>query len=178
METMRNIKYYIGHFPYSEDKVAKHRHLQFHIEAFLQEIYILQVRLVQLATFIERKHKKDPRHPRIKAACPVLQDYVVKATKDMVAVRGSHVHKWRYSDNQLERLSGISFYTMMPNEMIQKTFKWYYESEYRKIRKQRRAWVAKAIEDSQMLVDAYFDQVFKLVFDGKDGLIYPSNLKF
>lgn len=178
LDTMRDIKYYIGQFPYSENKVAKHRYLQFHIEAFLQEIYILQLRLVQFATLIERKHKKDPRHPRIKAACPVLQDYVVKATKDMVDVRGSHVHKWRFSDNQLDRLNGISFYTMMPNEIIQKTFKWYYESEYRKIRKQRREWVAKTIEDAQKLIDAYFDAVFKLLFDGKGRLVYPSNLKF
>jgi len=178
LDTMRDIEFYMGRFPYSEVKVAKHRHLQFLVEAFLQEIYILQLRLVQFMTFIERKHTNDPRHPRIKTARPILQDYVIRATKDMVAVRGGHVHKWRLSDNDHERLIGISLHTKMSNKMIQKAFKFYYESEYKKIRKQRRGWVARTIEGAQKLVDAYFDEVFKLVFDGQGKLIYPANLKF
>jgi len=65
LDTMSDIEFYMGRFPYSRAKVAKHRHLQFHIEAFLQEIYILQLRLLRFATFIERKHKKDPRHTQM-----------------------------------------------------------------------------------------------------------------
>jgi hypothetical protein len=54
IDTMKDIEFYVGRFPYSKAAVAKHRHLQFHVEAFLQELYILQLRLTQLLTFIER----------------------------------------------------------------------------------------------------------------------------
>jgi hypothetical protein len=178
LDTMSDIEFYMGRFPYSRAKVAKHRHLQFHIEAFLQEIYILQLRLLRFATFIERKHKKDPRHTQMGAARPVLEDYVVQALKKIVDLRGSHVHQWRLSDNQIDRLTGISLYTRMPARKIQKAFTAYYESEYRKIRKQWREWVARGIEGSQKVVDSYFDEAFKLIFDDKGKLVYPANLKF
>lgn len=31
---------------------------------------------------------------------------------------------------------------------------------------------------AQKLVDGYFDEVFKLIFDGNGELLYPSRLKF
>src|SRR5579871_6772153 len=45
LDTMRDIEFYMGRFPYSEAKIAKHRHLVFHVQAFLNELYILQQRL-------------------------------------------------------------------------------------------------------------------------------------
>src|SRR2546428_11445891 len=44
VDTMRDIEFYIGRFPYRKTAIAKHRHLQFHFEAFLHELYILQQR--------------------------------------------------------------------------------------------------------------------------------------
>ena len=136
IDTMRDIEFYIGRFPYSEAKVEKHRHLQFHVEAFLHELYILQLRLVNFVTFIQRKHCKDPRHTQVKVACDVLADFVTKAMRKAAELRGSHVHRWRLADTQLDRLNGISLYTKMPSKKIQRVFKAYYESEYRRIRKQ------------------------------------------
>ena len=66
----------------------------------------------------------------------------------------------------------------MPNEKIQRAFKGYYDSEYKRIRKRRREWVARGIEVSQELVDAFFDELFKLIFDDKGLMVYPSRLKF
>ena len=66
----------------------------------------------------------------------------------------------------------------MPNKKVRKIFKAFYESEYRKTRKQWRGWIAGGIGSAQELVDAYFDEVFKLVFDDKGKRVYPSRLKF
>jgi hypothetical protein len=54
----------------------------------------------------------------------------------------------------------------------------YYDSEYKKIRRRRREWVANGIGVSHDLVDAFFDELFKLVFDDKGSMVYPSRLKF
>jgi hypothetical protein len=175
---MKDIEFYVGRFPYSQARIAKHRHLLFHIEAFLGELYILQQRLIQFLTFITRQHRRDPRLQQIQAACKVLNDFVIDAMRKGIAIRGSHVHKWRLSDNQIDRLNGINFYTMMPNAKIKKAFKAYYESEYWKIRKHWRKWIASGIAEAQNLVDAYFDGVFRLMFNDKGKLLYPSRLKF
>lgn len=165
LDTMRDIEFYIGKFPYRKTQVAKHRHLQFHVESFLHELYILQERLTQFLKFVERQHRRDPRLPRIKAACAVLNTLVIDSMKKGIAIRGSHVHRWRMSDTKIDRLNAISFYTMMPNKKIKRVFKAFYESEYRKTRKQWRGWITSGIAEAQKLVDEYFDEVFKLVFD-------------
>jgi hypothetical protein len=178
LDTMRDIEFYAGKFPYRKTQIPKHRHLQFHVEAFLQELYILQERLVQFLKFVERQHRRDPRLPQIKAACEVLDKFVLDSMKKGIAIRGSHVHRWRMSDTKIDRLNAISFYTMMPNKKIKRVFKAFYESEYRKTRKQWRGWIAETTDSARELVDAYFDEVFKLVFDARGKLTYPSRLKF
>ena len=180
IDTMTDIEFYIRQFPYSEQKIAKHRHLQFHVEAFLNELYILQERLLRFLKFIERQYKRDPRIDHIKAACKVLNDWVIDSMRKAIAMRGSHVHKWRWSrySDDIDRLGGIDLYTKMPSKKIQKAFKAYYESEYRKVREKWREWIADLTGQCQKLVDSYFDEVFKLIFDGNGRLLYPSRLKF
>jgi hypothetical protein len=178
LDTMRDIEFYMGRFPYSEATVARHRHLIFHVQAFLNELYILQQRLLAFLKFIERQHRKDPRLDDIKLVCDVLRAFVTEAMKKGVDIRGSHVHRWRLSDNDHDRLIGIDLYAKMPNEKIREAFKRYYDSEYKKIRAQRRKWVASGIEASQEVVDTFFDELLKLVFDEKGAMVYPSRLKF
>ena len=98
--------------------------------------------------------------------------------KKGVAIRGRHVHEWRRSDNDHDRLIGMSLSMSMPYVGIKKAFRAYYDSEYKRIRARQREWVASGIELSQELVDAYFDELFKLVFDGNGVMVYPSRLKF
>ena len=98
--------------------------------------------------------------------------------KKGVAIQGSHVHSWRLSDTKIERLNAINFYTLMPDGTVRKAFKPFYKAEYRKTRQQWRGWIADGIEAAQKLVDSYFDEVFKLVFDERGRPIYPSRLKF
>jgi hypothetical protein len=178
LDTMRDIEFYMGRFPYSEAKIAKHRHLVFHVQAFLNELYILQQRLMALLTFIERNHRGDSRLSYIKDVCDLLRNFVTSSMKKGVEIRGRHVHKWRLSDNDHDRLIGMSLYMSMPHPSFQKAFMAYYESEYKKIRKRRREWVAGGIKSSQELVDGFFDALFELVFDASGTMMYPSRLKF
>lgn len=80
-ERHRVLRFYVGKFPYRKTQIAKHRHLQFHVEAFLHELYILQERLVKFLKFIERQHRRDARLPQIKAVCEVLKKFVLDSMK-------------------------------------------------------------------------------------------------
>jgi hypothetical protein len=63
---------------------------------------------------------------------------VVDSLKKGIAIRGSHVHRWRLSDTKIERLNAINFYTLMPDTKVRTVFKLFYEAEYRKTRLQWR----------------------------------------
>jgi integrase len=65
----------MGRFPSRQARIAKHRHLQFHVEAFLNELYILGQRLLSLLNFIERQHRRDPRLDHIKAVWNALCEH-------------------------------------------------------------------------------------------------------
>lgn len=178
LDTMRDIEFYMSRFPYSEAKIARHRHLIFHVQAFLNELYILRQRLLRLLSFIERNHRRDARLDYIKGVCEVLKNFVIGSMEKGVGIRGRHVHEWRLSDSDHDRLIGMSLSMSMPYVGIQNAFRSYYDSEYKRIRVRQREWVASGIELSQGLVDAYFDELFKLVFDGNGVMVYPSRLKF
>lgn len=108
----------------------------------------------------------------------MLNDFVLRSLKRGIALRGSHVHQARLSDTKIERPQAISFYAMMPDEKVKKAFEAFYESEYKKTRKLWREWIAGSTVEAQKLLDAYFDEAYKLVFDERDRPTYPSRLKF
>ena len=66
----------------------------------------------------------------------------------------------------------------MRDRKFSKAFSAYCESEYRKIRKHWCRWMANGTAQANKLADAYFNEMFKLVFNAKGRLVYPSRLKF
>lgn len=178
LETMRDIEYYIGKFPYHTETISKHRHLQFHVEAFLHEAYILQIRLCGLFTFIERQHKKDARLPQIKAACSATKKAVIESMNRIVKLRSEHVHQTRLRIRRIEKLKTLTLYTIMPDRKVKNAFASFYESEYKQARKIWRAWIAQGNTEAKILTDACFEQAYKIVFDGSGELTYPGNLNF
>jgi len=58
LDSLQNVEIYIRRFPYSGTTVKKVRYLQFIIEAYLHEIYILNVRLISYLNSIVRIYKK------------------------------------------------------------------------------------------------------------------------
>lgn len=178
VEALRHIEFYIGRFPYRNAPVSKHRYLQFHFEAFLHEIYILELRFKSCLTMLERQYRKDPRLPVIQDVCAQLKEIVTDALKKLVGYRGGHVHQYRISETHIDRLEGIHLYTLSSNRKIKRAFQAYYRSEYRKIRKSLQAWIASANTSIRQLLDIFFDGVYAITFNKNGTVRYPSRLKF
>jgi hypothetical protein len=177
-DTMNDIEFYVGRFPYRKTTIARHRHLQFHVEAYLHELYVLEQRLLQFLTFIERQHRDDPRLPAIKDLCGKIKEYVLGALKKGTTLRGRHVHQHRLSDTQIERLHAIRFYTLGKESKFTRVFRAFYLAEYLKVRKQWRTWVEWGNSSARKMLDAYFDGIFPVVFEKVGAMRYPSRLKF
>ena len=58
------IEIYIGRFPYRNTSISKTRHLAYHMENYLNEIYILRERLNNHFTTIGRLYRKDKKTSR------------------------------------------------------------------------------------------------------------------
>lgn len=179
VEALRNIEFYIGRFPYRNAPVTKHGYLQFHFEAFLHEIYILEQRLQNCLKMLERQYRKDPRLPAIQDLCTQLRAIVADVLKKLVDYRGSHVHQFRISEHHIDRLGGIYLYTLDRNpQEIKSAFQAYYHSEYRNVRKSLKAWIASANKSITQLLDVFFDGIYAVTFNKNGNVRYPSRLNF
>ena len=180
-ETLKDIEFYIGRFPYKVSKISKHRHLQFLVEAYLHEIYILKERLNTYPKFIEREHKGDPRFPQIKATCRALIKGTQDTLKEIVDTRGSHVHEMRFSDKRLSRLTAFDLFGLpdaSDDSKMAQAMRWLYKSEYRRARKHFQAWVGKNNSGISKLLDIYFERLYAVVFHPDNSISFPSRLKF
>jgi hypothetical protein len=61
--------------------IQKHRRLQFHVEAYLHETYLLEQRLLKFLKVLEREHRRDPEIKAIKELCAALGEFVRGAFK-------------------------------------------------------------------------------------------------
>jgi hypothetical protein len=178
LDTMKDVKFYIGRFPCRKTQISKHRHLQFHVEAFLHELYILQQRLLQFLVFIEPStgRTRACRESRPRAACSRLRDRFNEEGDRDSRQPCAQVEDVRHKDRALA--GNQVLHARPPSSELTRVFNAFYEAEYKKTRNQWRGWITDGIAEAQNLVNVYFDEVFKLLFDDRGKLTYPSRLKF
>ena len=82
------IEIYIGRFPYRNTKISKTRHLAYHMENYLNEIYILKERLNSYFTTIGRIYRKDRRIQDILKRTKPLFAFVNNTLKGIIDTRG------------------------------------------------------------------------------------------
>src|SRR5258708_3000792 len=63
LETLEDIAFFIGRFPFQNTRISKERYLQFHVESYFSEVFLLQERLTKYLTLLERQYKRDSRLP-------------------------------------------------------------------------------------------------------------------
>jgi hypothetical protein len=76
-------------------------------ESYLNETYILKLRLGDFVTYAERKYKRDKDFAdSIVAVCKELRELIEKQLAPFITTRGEHVHSRRYrsTDPELARL--------------------------------------------------------------------------
>ena len=105
-----DIETYIGRFPYGNTKISKTRHLAYHMENYLNEVYILKERMNSYFTTIGRIYRNDERHQIILKSIKPLFTFVKNALKRIIDKRGVHVHRTRFIDEALDRLSSQEFF--------------------------------------------------------------------
>lgn len=89
------------------------RTIIFWSEAYLNEMYIFQLRLLDFLTASERRYKNDSDFAApMREICTGLRAQVQRQLEPLIKVRGAHVHsgRLRHSDPQLVRLSHLALF--------------------------------------------------------------------
>ncbi len=173
-EVMLDIGVYIRRFPFSGTRVRKTRYLQFHIEAYLHEVYILRERLVAYTAMVERLYRKTPRKSLAAEAASRAELAVRAALGSITDTRSSHVHQRRFSEKRLDDLTGTELVATYSDEEFWQTYlRW----QYREV---RREWVEriqdnnKAVEE---LLNMFSDILYPVLFDKEGNFITPRPVR-
>jgi len=171
-ESIQNIPIYISSFPFTSKGISKNNYLKYHIENYLQELYIMQQRLITYLKVIDRAYLKTERSDIVHGKIVILTKVVNNTFDQYSKARGSHVHELRYSDNDIDRLSLFDLLSRSEDTDFSNTMNLGYKLAYKEIRKK---WVKKIEDDSNgiiKLLDVYLNVLYKLITK-KDKIIYP-----
>jgi hypothetical protein len=144
-------------------------HLQFLVESYLGEVYILSERCDVFLTFLERAYRKDARAEQVRAEIAALRRSLSETLKPIIGVRGAHVHQSRHDDFDVSRLSTLRLLTSTNSQFAR-----IYATARRDVRRRKVKWVALNNANIQTFVDAYFDGVYPIVFNDADEFRAPE----
>lgn len=178
LETLNDIAFYINRFPFHQTRITRERYLQFHVESYVSEVYILRERLTPYITLIERQYRRDSRLSGVQARCTALTEAITQSLQGIVDVRGHHVHRVRFSDNDIDRLSTFTLLSQGSDGELSSFMKESYHYEHRRVKKK---WCDRAKANNKAireLLDIFFDSLFPVVFDEDTLLLrYPKGVR-
>jgi hypothetical protein len=161
-EAIKDTEVYLRRFPFRGSSVTKERYLRHHIEAYFHEVYILKERLISYLRVLERLYRKAKHHESVENIVELIEPLVHDVLGGIVEVRGVHVHRSRYSDHQLEKLSTLDLLTRNSEEPL---YEEWYGKEFRRVRKEWIDTIRLNQKEIEKLLDLYFLGISKIVFD-------------
>ena len=132
---LENIEIYIRRFPFSKTRVTKLDYLKYNIENYLNEIYVLKERMISYSKTISRAYKKSSNAAAIAEHLKNASKLASDSLKNIVEIRGAHVHSIRYSDKDIDRLSNLELMLNSDNQDFREAFEKLYFVAYSEIRK-------------------------------------------
>jgi hypothetical protein len=175
-DNLADIEVYLKRLPSRKSNISKTRYIKYHIGNYLNEVYILENRLVSYATKMLRSSQYLDEYERLKKYKAPLIKGLHLSFKSINNLRGSHVHQYRFSDDDLDRASsweliintnspslGLDFSKLAPVKMMT-------HYSMRKARKKWLDYVKSNNEKIRNVLDIYFDALYLIVFD-KDSKI-------
>ena len=179
---LKDTEVYINRFPFRGTSIRKEHYLKYHIDNYLNEIYILQNRLINYPKIILRANKKASRYSKLEEAQILLDKAVRLNFKGIVDLRGDHVHDDRFYDSYLSRIGawGVFADPADVNSMTEEEMKIidYYKKMYDiSFQEAKLVWKQRIKANNQTikkLLDSYFECVYTMVFD-KSGSIIPND---
>ena len=174
LESVENINLilaFINSFPYNNKNITRYNYFRYHLENYLNEIYILKNRLISYLKIIIRSYNKNTKYKNIDQNLNPLYGMINNSFKGLVNIRGSHVHVSRYSHFDLDRLRTIEIFTKSEDKLAE-TFLEMQKIILSEVRSKWKTKIKKDLESINKLLDIYFERIMKEII-GKNKLLIP-----
>lgn len=133
-DTLSNIPFYMRHFPSSISRsVTRPVWLRYHIENYLNEIYIFQNRVEAFFKLLRRGYRKQEYSSELNKRCDLLEKALKEGFSGVVTIRGKHVHERRFEDTTLATLDAIEFLAKFGKKSARERWHWFQEIRAEKI---------------------------------------------
>jgi hypothetical protein len=166
-EYLKDAKNYISSFPKNK-KISKVRYLIYTYENYLNEIYLLKLRIKNYYNMLLEWYKVDRRAKNVrKIVFPLFKE--LDRFRFLEDVRGDHVHKFRYKPENFAQLESLEILAKTGNSIILKLA----ELKFKNVRIE--------LEKSINTINAYIEQVLGILLEptsdiifSKKSIVYPS----
>jgi hypothetical protein len=176
IQALKDIEIYISSSPYKNNKISKPRFLRYNIENYFNEMYLLRERLISFATIVGRCYKHDDRRIIISHKTNTLLEIVDDSLKNIIDLRGKHVHKRRFEAKNIERLELMNLLSSTEGKPFDKFLADYYKITFINTRNEWKKIINKNNNSLEKLMDIYSDTIMEILFDaGAGDIIFPIN---
>lgn len=171
--TLRDIETLVRSITSRRSKITKARVLSYHVHNYLNENYILKLRLERYPVTILRATRLWPKD---KHMIEPIQKAITGVFANIVATRGNHVHGKRYSDDDLDRLSMLEQLSEAETNELAEALTQLIRADFAVCRGK---WLDRmrtnnnAVEE---LLDVYFTILYPFMFDDVGKFIIPVEL--
>lgn len=166
METIQNvymISIFVKQFPnykiYKKEKITNVKYFKYHINNFLENLYIFEQRIYQLLNLINKRAKQYNLENKINIKN--LRANIFELFKNIDIVRGGHVHKKFYNDDILDRLS---LFDTLSTEDKNKTFIFLRDFLYKRDRLKVSKNIAKNAIELSKILDKFLKEIYDICF--------------
>lgn len=164
LENMKMISVFVRQYPnyksYKTQKITKTKYLRYHIENYLNEIYIFEKRVEAFLNKLIKKLKLKKLDKEIDKIIK-LKDSLYKSLEKINSLRGAHIHKYRFTEKELDHLATLELFEDIRDFEI---IGFYKDLGYKQVRIK---W-AKTINENnnalQELLDYILEEITPIVF--------------
>ena len=176
IESLQNITKYMSYFPRTDSRIEKINYFKFLIITNINETYVFKERVVKYLKQFMRLYGKSNKYPEMKKECNNLIKIVEKKLDNIKTIRNTHVHSYRYSNKDIERLEKIDHILELLEDtkgVFPRGFIPSFDKEFKEIRSK---WKNTFIENNQTIkemLNIIFNMINKVVFTEDGKLIHP-----
>ena len=172
-ERLRSYEVYIGRYGYSGTAIKPAQHLVCLVENYMNEIYVLNLRMNNYGKKLERLYKNDPNTRLTKSIVLELKDVLKEAYGFIIDARGAHIHRERYSDERLNRLQLLETLATTCGNENSDNIRDAYKLEYKELRKTWKKMIKIVNDETEKILDRYFDALHPAVFTRGKNMRIP-----
>lgn len=178
LERLKDIETMVARYTLSGTRVTRAAYLRFVVEGQLHELYLLQERLLGWLAAVERAYKRDRRATAVAAVTQKLRDGIRNHFRTLANVRGSHVHLFRYDNQEIERLELIDLLSLSSDKKLLKTIRFLRQSVTQDTHARLKRQVLDWNKVAAIAVEAVHKLLAEILFQSSGrGFAYPVPVK-